>query len=373
MSEILFVTWDGGGNVGPAVEMAHELQRRGHGVRFLGQAQQGDALRGAGFGFGAFTRPGPWTAIGRRGPVANAVAFLRLLTGRNLGRDMLADIAAAPTDIVVIDCLLFGAMDVASRAGLAYAVLVHSLYEAIDAKMAGGAPGVIARLRGLRPRKLWAGAGVLVVATLRELDRPRSAPPSNARYTGPALSGAIGSESRAGHPRLLVSLSTTYLPGQGQVLQNILDAVGDLEVDVVVTTGPAIAGGALRIPANAEVHDYLPHAELLPTMSLVIGHGGHSTTMLALAHDVPLVILPMNLAFDQPLVGAAIQRAGAGITIASGSSVDEIRAAVSRALGDVSFAREAARLGASIREHRGVEAAADLLLTQLTERKRAAR
>ena len=34
MSEILFVTWDGGGNVPPALGIATELAARGHTVRF---------------------------------------------------------------------------------------------------------------------------------------------------------------------------------------------------------------------------------------------------------------------------------------------------------------------------------------------------
>ena len=38
MADILFVTWDGGGNVPPAVGIAAELRRRGHGVRFVGHA-----------------------------------------------------------------------------------------------------------------------------------------------------------------------------------------------------------------------------------------------------------------------------------------------------------------------------------------------
>jgi hypothetical protein len=45
MSEILFVTWDGGGNVPPATGIATELAARGHAVRFLGH--QGKAIREA--------------------------------------------------------------------------------------------------------------------------------------------------------------------------------------------------------------------------------------------------------------------------------------------------------------------------------------
>jgi hypothetical protein len=36
MGDILFVTWDGGGNVPPAIGIACELQRRGESVRVLG-------------------------------------------------------------------------------------------------------------------------------------------------------------------------------------------------------------------------------------------------------------------------------------------------------------------------------------------------
>ncbi len=49
MAEILFVTWDGGGNVPPAVGIATELKRRGHVVRFAGHARQHESLTAAGF------------------------------------------------------------------------------------------------------------------------------------------------------------------------------------------------------------------------------------------------------------------------------------------------------------------------------------
>ena len=48
MADILFVTWDGGGNVPPALAIARRMQARGHTVRFLGHAAQADRLRAAG-------------------------------------------------------------------------------------------------------------------------------------------------------------------------------------------------------------------------------------------------------------------------------------------------------------------------------------
>ena len=40
MAEVLMVTWDGGGNLTPALSVAAELRQRGHVVRFLGHGQQ---------------------------------------------------------------------------------------------------------------------------------------------------------------------------------------------------------------------------------------------------------------------------------------------------------------------------------------------
>jgi UDP:flavonoid glycosyltransferase YjiC (YdhE family) len=362
MSRVVFVTWDGGGNVTPAVGIATELQSRGDEVRFLGQEQQREALEGAGFGFDAFSGPGSWTATGRRGALKNAVGFLRLLCGRSLGRDLVALVREEPADLVVIDCLLFGVLDAAARAGLRRAVLVHSLVEAIDQKMAGGAPGAVAKLAGLRPRRLWSGSNAMIAVTLAELDRPgRSDDYANLTYTGPVLPPIVASAEELPVPSILVSLSTTYIPGQARVLQTIIDALAELPVQAIVTTGPAVDPAELRAPANVELHRYVPHAELMSTVSLVVGHGGHSTTMLALAHDLPLVVIPMNLMFDQTIIGQRIQDVGAGVTLPSSSSATDIRVAIVGMLADGSQRQVAARLGAAIRACNGTVAAADLL------------
>ncbi len=370
MAHILFVTWDGGGNVGPAVEIAKELARRGDTVRFLGQSQQRESLERHGFTFAAFSAAGPWAAIGKRGGLKNAAGFLRLLTSRGIGRDVLANAAATPTDLVVIDCILFGAIEVLAKAAVRHAVLVHSLFEAVDKNLFGGAPGAIARLAGLHPRKTWAGADAVVVATLEQLDHPAHATVM-LRYTGPAIppprmsaleSAPVTSPaSTPMKPTVLVSLSTTYVAGQVSVLQKILDAVADLPARFIVTTGPAVSPRDLHAPANAELHDYLPHAEVMEIASLVIGHGGHSTTMLALAHNLPLVVVPINLVFDQVIIGSVVQRRGAGLTLPSSSPVSALHDAIERMLADGPHRIEAARLGSAIRVTDGVNTAADLL------------
>ena len=48
MSQIAFVTWNGGGNLGPALPIARELRRRDHRAAFLGQETQRPAIEAAG-------------------------------------------------------------------------------------------------------------------------------------------------------------------------------------------------------------------------------------------------------------------------------------------------------------------------------------
>ena len=51
MSQIAFVTWNGGGNLGPALAIARELRRRGHRAAFLGQETQRPAIEAAGHAY----------------------------------------------------------------------------------------------------------------------------------------------------------------------------------------------------------------------------------------------------------------------------------------------------------------------------------
>ena len=63
----------------------------------------------------------------------------------------------------------------------------------------------------------------------------------------------------------------------------------------------------------------------MPQVSLVVGHGGHATTMLALAHDLPVAVMPMHPLLDQPMVGQALETAGAGRLLGKEASPDELR------------------------------------------------
>ncbi|HET7823614.1 MAG TPA: nucleotide disphospho-sugar-binding domain-containing protein, partial [Ornithinibacter sp.] len=101
------------------------------------------------------------------------------------------------------------------------------------------------------------------------------------------------------------------------------------------------------------------HAELMARSTVLVGHGGHGTTMQALAHDLPVLVLPMDDKTDQPLVGRSLERAGAGRVLARTASVDAIARAVGALLADGPHRTSAAGLGALVRAAAGARGGAD--------------
>jgi UDP:flavonoid glycosyltransferase YjiC (YdhE family) len=358
MTEILFATWDGGGNVPPAVAIATELRRRGATVRFLGHEAQREALTAAGFEFSAY-------GDGFVGAEANSVPrVLGMFTDRRMGAAVLEELRRRPADVVVADCLLVGVLKPLADAGQRYVVLEHLFDAYLRGAWLKGPMGLVARLKGLRPASSWDRAEACLVVAPPSLDPAHARPAAhNVSFVGPAVEVPAPHDLGSHEPTVLVSLSTYHYAGMQEAMQRILDATAGLPARVVVTTGPAIDPDGLRKADNHEVHRFVPHDRLMPETTLVVGHGGHATTMRALAHDLPLLVIPMHPMLDQPMVGRAVSQAGAGEVLPKKASPDRIRAAVQRLLADGPHRRAAARLGTEIRALDGTRRAADVVLS----------
>jgi UDP:flavonoid glycosyltransferase YjiC (YdhE family) len=268
--------------------------------------------------------------------------------------------------VVVVDCMLLHSLRAAMRADLTTVALVHSFHEYFDGPWQRGPMGLMAKPKGLSPRKLWAACEGVLVCTDRELDPAGSKDwPGSFQWTGP-VQPSTAPATPVSPPRVLVSLSTNAFPGQREVLQNVLDGLAEAPVEVVLTTGPPVDPAELTAPPNARVHAFLPHDEVMATCAAVIGHGGHSTTMRALAHGLPMVILPIHPMLDQPMVGQAVEAAGAGVSITKASSPAQIRAALDTVLTGP-HRDAAAGIGARWRGSDGAVVAADRILALRNE------
>lgn len=356
MSTILFVTWDGGGNVPPATAMARELVARGHHVRFLGHASQEVALTEGGFEFVPPTLARDFSSLERNSPVAMMACF----GDAGMGTDLVAEVARRPVDLVVIDCLMFGALHAALTAGLRYAVLEH-LYDGFYRRgILRGPMGLSLQLRRLAPARALESAAAHILTTLPELDPVDPRP--GLHQVGPVVDVAPRS---AEQPMVLVSLSTFRFARMTECLQQVLDATADLDARVVVTTGPAIDPDSLRVPRRVEVHRFVPHVELFPQTTLFVGHGGHGSTMQALAHDVPVALMPMDRMTDQPLVAGSVAATGAGRQLKKGAPAAELAPVLADLLSDDAARQAASRLGSAIRGVPGAKLGADAIESTL--------
>jgi UDP:flavonoid glycosyltransferase YjiC (YdhE family) len=354
VARILLVTWDGGGNVPPAIGIAGALRDRGHDVRVLGHEQQRAVF--SRFAFTAYRHALPWSRTNPRTPTAT----LEMFVDDGSSRDVEEVFAGEPADVVIADCLMLGALQAAQAYAVPTIVLVHSFYGHYGQTFADGPVAELGRPHGRAPRDLWDAADAVLVATDRELD-PATAPiPANVYWTG-VIQPQVAPVSRERRERVLVSLSTVWFEGQQDAAQRVLDALAELPLDAVATVDESIAAGRLQVPSNVELLGVTPHCELMSTASLVVGHGGHATTMLALAHDLPLLIVPQHPRLDQPLIGHIVMTRGAGLALEQDATTEQLREALVTITTRESYAEAAALIGARLRRQDGAARAAEII------------
>ena len=349
MSRFVVVTWDGAGNLVSTLAVARTLAERGHDVRLLGHRSIAERCGTDGWRFVPyaesleFDSARPWDVGGEMATLAPQLWF-----DGGPGRDLLAELDREPADVLVVDCMLLGAVSAAVASGLPTVALFHSPISGFR-----GGPMVemlmpyLPALNDFRSELGLASvpepagvhdecaAGLVFCPREYDVDLPL---PENVRYVGPVLDGPPLSASRDAvaigdgpDPIVLVSFSTSFQQ-QREVIQRVLDALDGLPVRTVVTTGPSIAPEELSAPENATVVRFVPHDEVLPSTSLVVTHAGLGTVMNALAHGVPMVCVPMGR--DQFFNAAMVERLGAGRSVPPDATADAIRAEVEAVLED---------------------------------------
>jgi MGT family glycosyltransferase len=122
------------------------------------------------------------------------------------------------------------------------------------------------------------------------------------------------------------------------------------------------------MPANVHIERYIPQALILPRCDLVITHGGSGSVMGALAHGVPLALIPLNA--DQPLNAERCTALGVGRTIGGEDITPALaRAAVEEMLANQAYRLNAERVRAEIASLPGPERALELLEQLAAERR----
>jgi len=166
-----------------------------------------------------------------------------------------------------------------------------------------------------------------------------------------------------GPPRIYLTLGTVAFGAVDVLRQAALESAA-LGAEVVVACGPAGDPELLgELPANVHVSRYLPQAALLPTVDVIVHHGGAGTMLQSAAHGIPQVILPQGA--DQFVNAGSVQAAGVGRGIRKDAMVPgAVGEAVAALLGDCPERAAAALL----REEIAGMPSPDQVATQLLDR-----
>ena len=377
MGRYLIVTWDGAGNLVPTLGITRTLVERGHDVRLIGHGTIAERCGDLGARFVPLTQGKGWDAMDDPADFEAEMKLLieELCFSSTIARDVARELDREPADAVLVDCMLFTAIDVALASGTPTATLFHAPYTVFR----GGplvemfAPGrAIANAHraalGLpaieRLGDIHDACARAIVASPKEFE-PDVPDAANVLRIGPVLDAPPLSREidevdvhGGSTPLVLISLSTSE-QGQADLLQRCVDAVAHLPVRAIVTTGASIDPASVNAGANTQVERYVPHVEILPSASLVITHAGLGTTMSALGHGVPLLCTPMGR--DQFFNAERVQDLGAGRMLMPDASSAAIAQAASDILGSDRFQASAKQMAVTIGGYGGAAAAATAL------------
>ncbi|MGW7449322.1 activator-dependent family glycosyltransferase [Kitasatospora sp. NPDC054795] len=156
-------------------------------------------------------------------------------------------------------------------------------------------------------------------------------------------------------PRVCLALGVSIDGGYGlwdldAVLAGMLDALADLDVEVVAALSERQRAHLPRLPGTVRVVDHVPMHDLLPTCAAVVHHAGYQTKATAEFHGVPQVLLT-GWEWVTEAMGEEYEKQGnlAALPLRSFTR-DRFRETVARVLDEPSFAEHARRLRREIQE-----------------------
>lgn len=351
----------------PTLAIARSLIAGGHLVRLLGHQQLADVAAQAEIPFVPFRHARPWSPLTPRPGLLSMLGWLRLASDPGIASDVTEELRRSAADVVVVDCMTPVALRAAHRSGAKVVILMHAFSQYWADQWSPRSPiGIWLRLTRTHPERNRAHCAVVTTAPELDLVDAEKVPARRVHQTGAVVPEIEHPASRREGDSALISFSTISYPGQHGALQRTLDAIAELPMTALATVEPLLADG-LRIPSNVELRGLEPHAGILPTVRMLIGHGGHGTTMAALAHGVPVLVIAMSSFADQPLVGKAVARAGVGLELSRDTPVDGIRKAVHSLLTDPQFTTRASELSSTLRDGSAARSAAERIVATATE------
>jgi UDP:flavonoid glycosyltransferase YjiC (YdhE family) len=372
---LLFATTRGAGHVGPLVPFARAAVAAGHDVLVAGPGSAERLVRRAGLPFAAVGEPPAAYAERAWAPVWSpetspgmAAVVQDLFIGLHARLALPAMLELVETwrpDVVVRETLEFASALAAERCGVPQVRVGVHLDSDTDAdpRLLGVATPALDALRpalGLAPdpdatairrspvltMAPASTSGTATVQRFRDATRaPDASLPSWGDPAAPLVYVSFGSEAAASH----------HFPG---VYRRAAEALTALPVRALLTIGhrrdPAEVG---PLPPSVRVERWVPQAAVMAQASVMVGHGGSGSTLMALAAGVPLALVPLFV--DGPANARRVAELGAGIALERGPEL--LAGAVAELLMDPGYRAAAGAVAAEIRALPPVEDAVGAL------------
>jgi hypothetical protein len=141
-------------------------------------------------------------------------------------------------------------------------------------------------------------------------------------------------------PLVYVTFGTAF--GDRAPVEEVVEALAQLDVDVIMTTGSRWKELTCTVPANLHVRPFIPQGALLNRCHLVVTHGGAGSVLGAFRYGVPMVVIPLGADHD----GNAdeVERSGAGLKVDAGATPQTLRTAVTEVFDGSRFRAAACAL-----------------------------
>jgi MGT family glycosyltransferase len=359
---ILFTFVGGIGHFLPLVRIARAAETRGHRVAFGGQSALLPTVERAGFQ-AIDTGGATFRDDSERLPLLNLdmdreYRAVRDRYAGSLARARAAAIIERSTewkpDLVVCDEMDFGCVVAAERLSIPHATMLVIAAGSLARRELIAEPlNALRADHGLPPDPdLAMLSRYLVLSPFPPSFRDPAFPlPDTAHSFRPVAPDGPDSTrppewlaSLPRRPTVYLTLGTVFNVESGDLFRRVLEGIRTLPVNVLVTVGPQIDPQELGAqPGNVHIEKYVDQWSLLPGCDLVVSHAGSGTVMGALAHGLPMILLPMGA--DQPLNAGRCKELGIARVLDPTQITPELaREAGAEALVDPSYRRAAERM-----------------------------
>jgi UDP:flavonoid glycosyltransferase YjiC (YdhE family) len=349
------------GHLRPLLPLARALAAAGHEVTFATGADRREAIHAAGFTHVA-AGPSEHDVRGAAAEIRHELLALPVEARRRFGfsrifallhappklSNLLELLRSRPFDVIVHDSADLAAPIAAS--GLGLPTVNHSFGAMVPLAVLDYASELVAplwRTAGLEPEP-YAGAfrGLYV-----DISPPCFAweEPQGESIRLHPFEAEAGEPPdwlvELGSPLVYATLGTIF--NDPALLRSLLAGLDQIPA-VLVTTGrdvdPASVG---PVPGRIRLERFVPQANVFPLCAAVVAHGGSGTTLGALAHGLPLLLVPQGA--DQFDNAARCERAGAAIVLRPDElTADAVRASLRRLLDEPSYSGAAGAVAVEI-------------------------